>query len=292
MKSMLRPLTFACGLLAATFSNQLTGAEVGTGASFKGPVGLQLYSLRGLFQSQGVPETLKLVQSYGIKNVELAGTYNLSPDRFLELLKAHDLTAVSGHFGYDQYKSNPEKVAADAKALGLKYAGCAWISHAPGKFDEAKVREAAEVFNKAGEALAKEGIQFFYHCHGYEFQPFGDGTYMDLLIKETDPKKVTYQMDVFWVVHPGADPVKYLNTYPGRWQLMHVKDMKKGLKGDFSGGADVKNDVTVGTGQMDWPAILAAAQKSGVKWYFIEDESPTAAEQIPLSLKHLAGVKF
>jgi sugar phosphate isomerase/epimerase len=183
-------------------------------------------------------------------------------------------------------------VAAEAKALGLKYAGCAWISHERGKFDEAKAREAAEVFNKAGEALAKEGIQFFYHCHGYEFQPHGDGTYMDLILKGTDAKKVAFQMDVFWVVHPGADPVKYLSNYPGRWQLMHVKDMKKGLKGDFSGGADVKNDVTVGTGQMDWPAILAAAKKSGVKWYFIEDESPTAAEQIPQSLKFLAGVKF
>lgn len=281
------------GLLAATiFSSQLAAAEVGTGASFKGPIGLQLYSLRGMFQSQGVPATLKQVQSYGIKNVELAGTYGLSPDRFLELLKEHGLTAVSGHFGYDLYKSDPAKVAAEAKALGLKYAGCAWISHERGKFDEAKAREAAEVFNKAGEALAKEGIQFFYHCHGYEFQPHGDGTFMDLIIKGTDPKKVAYQMDVFWVVHPGADPVKYLNNYPGRWQLMHVKDMKKGLKGDFSGGADVKNDVTIGTGQMDWPAILAAAKKSGVTWYFIEDESPTAAEQIPQSLKFLAGVKF
>jgi sugar phosphate isomerase/epimerase len=239
-----------------------------------------------------VPETLKKVQSYGIKHVELAGTYNLTPDRFLELLKEHGLTAVSGHFGYDQYKADPAKVAAEAKALGLKYAGCAWISHERGKFDEAKAREAAAVFNQAGEALAKEGIQFFYHCHGYEFQPHGDGTYMDLIIKETDPKKVAYQMDVFWVVHPGADPVKYLNNYPGRWLLMHVKDMKRGVKGDFTGLSDVKNDVIVGTGQMDWPAILAAAQKSGVKWYFIEDESPTAADQIPRSLKYLAEVKF
>jgi sugar phosphate isomerase/epimerase len=73
---------------------------------------------------------------------------------------------------------------------------------------------------------------------------------------------------------------------------MHVKDMKKGVRGDFSGGSDVKNDVTVGTGQMDWPAILAAAKKSGVKWYFIEDESPTSTEQIPQSLKFLERVEF
>ena len=293
MKSTLHKLVVALGLAAAALTPNLEAADVGTGASFKGPIGLQLYSLRAQFIADGVPATLKKVQAFGIKNVELAGTYNLSAERFSELLKVHGLTAVSGHFSYDLYRDNPEKVAADAKALGLKYAGCAWISHERGKFSEANAHAAAKVFNKAGEALAKQGIQFFYHCHGYEFQPHGDGTYMDLLMKETDPKNVAFEMDVFWVVHPGADPVKYLTQYPGRWQLMHVKDMKKGVKGDFSGGtSDLKNDVAVGTGQMNWPAILAAAQKSGVKQYFIEDESPTSEAQIPESLKHLASVKF
>ena len=293
MKSILSAVVFSLALLAAAGrTGRLAAAEVGTSGSFKGPIGLQLYSLRGMFTSQGVPATLKLVQSFGLKNVELAGTYDLSPARFGELLKEHGLTAVSGHFSFDLYRDNPEKVALDAKALGLKFAGCAWITHKRGEFSEQDARDAAKVFNKAGEAMAKHGIQFFYHCHGYEFQPHGDGTYMDLLMKETDPKNVTFQMDVFWVMHPGADPVKYLEKYPGRWQLMHVKDMKQGVKGDFSGGSDVKNDVAIGTGQMNWPAILAAAKKSGVKQYFIEDESPTSAEQIPQSLKHLDSVKF
>jgi sugar phosphate isomerase/epimerase len=104
---------------------------------------------------------------------------------------------------------------------------------------------------------------------------------------------VRFEMDVFWVVHPGHDPVKWLEKYPKRWELMHVKDMKKGLAtGDFTGKADVRNDVTVGTGQMDWPAILKAAKKSGVKHYFLEDEAPTAAEQIPLSKKYLETVRW
>ena len=116
---------------------------------------------------------------------------------------------------------------------------------------------------------------------------------MDIMIRETDPKLVTFEMDTFWVVHPGHDPVKWLQKYPARWQLMHVKDMKKGTKtGDFSGGSDVKNDVAIGTGMMDWPAILKAAKKSGVKYYFIEDESPTVKDQIPVSLKYLSEVKF
>jgi sugar phosphate isomerase/epimerase len=115
----------------------------------------------------------------------------------------------------------------------------------------------------------------------------------DLLMRETDPKHVAYEMDVFWVVWPGQDPVKLLEKYPGRWQLMHIKDLKKGIVGDLSGGTkDLSNGVSIGTGQMDWPAILKAAKKSGVKHYFIEDESPTAAEQIPRSLEYLKTAKW
>jgi len=277
--------------LLVCFLSLAIGASVATAASFKEPVGLQLYSLRAEF-TRNVPATLEKVAAYGIKNVELAGTYNLSPERFKEMLDANKLKAISGHFPFARYKTDPEGIAKDAKALGLQYAGCAWIDH-QGDFDEAATRNAIEVFNKAGEVLAKHGIKFFYHCHGFEFRPHGDGTFMDLLMKETNPKFVRFEMDVFWVVHPGHDPVKWLEKYPKRWELMHVKDMKKGLAtGDFTGKADVRNDVTVGTGQMDWPAILKAAKKAGVKHYFLEDEAPTAAEQIPLSKKYLETVRW
>ena len=112
-------------------------------------------------------------------------------------------------------------------------------------------------------------------------------------MKETNPENVRFQMDIFWVVHPGHDPVKWFEKYPKRWELVHLKDMKKGVKtGVLTGKSDVTNDVPLGTGQMDWPAILRAAQKAGVKYYFIEDESPTVAEQIPHSLKYLDQVKF
>ncbi len=265
-------------------------ANVGTGLSFKGPIGLQLYSLRADF-TNSVPGTLKKVQSYGIRNVELAGTYALAPDQFLAMLSAHGLKAVSGHFPYERFRDDAEAVARDAKALGLQYAGCAWIAHKD-DFDEEECRAAARVFNRAGELLAQQGIRFFYHTHGYEFQPHGQGTLFDLLMSETKPDLVRYEMDVFWIVHPGQDPVRLLDKYGKRFELMHVKDMKKGVKGDLTGKSDVTNDVPVGTGQMDWPAILAAAKRAGVKWYFIEDESPTAAEQIPQSLKFLEQVKF
>ena len=234
---------------------------------------------------------IETVRRYGIKNVELAGTYNLPSKKFKEMLDANGLKAVSGHFPYDRYRDDVEGIAREAEALGLRYTGCAWIPH-EGDFDEKECREAIAVFNRAGEALAKHGLKFFYHTHGYEFQPHGQGTLFDLMMAETKPDFVRYEMDVFWIAHPGQDPVKVLQKYGKRFELLHVKDMKKGVKGDLSGKSDVSNDVVLGTGQMNWPAILRAAKRAGVKWYFIEDESPTAAEQIPQSLNFLEQIKF
>jgi sugar phosphate isomerase/epimerase len=251
---------------------------------------LQLYSLREIF-AKDVPAGLDQARSFGFEYVELAGTYNIPPEQFKAQLAAKGLKPISGHFPYDKFRDNVEAIATEAKALGLQYVGCAWIPHQT--FDEKTAREAAAVFNRAGEALAKHGLKFFYHTHGFEFQPHGNGTLFDLMMAETKPQFVKYEMDVFWVVHPGADPVKLLEKYGNRFELMHVKDMRKGTQtGIFTGKSDVKNDVAIGTGIMDWPAILKAAQKAGVKYYFIEDESPTVVQQIPLSLRYLERVKF
>ena len=264
---------------------------VGTGSSFKGPVGLQLYSLRAQF-TRSVPAAIEQTRNLGFRDVELAGTYNQAPEKFREQLVAAGLNPVSAHFPYERYRDNPEGVATDAKALGLKYAGLAWIPH-KGDFTEQGCRDAAAVFNHAGEVLAREGIRFFYHVHGYEFQPFAAGTLLDLLFAQTNPKYVTFQMDTTWVFFPGQDPVAMLRKYPGRWELMHLKDLKKGVaRGSLSGGTDPNNDVVLGTGQLDWPAILKAARQTGVKRYFIEDEAAEAPNQIPQSLKYLESVQW
>src|SRR2546425_7440011 len=262
----------------------------GIGPRFKGPVGLQLYSLRNEFATN-VPTALQKVRSYGFKYVETAGNYNLKPAEFKKLLDEHGLKAISGHFPYERFRDDSEGLAREAKTHGLQFAGCPWIPHEK-TFNEKECRDAIAVFNRAGEALAKRGLKFFYHCHGYEFQPHSGGTLLDLLIKETNPKVVRLEMDVFWVVHPGQDPVKWLEKYPNRWELMHLKDMKKGIKGDSTGDTEETNDVALGTGQMDWPAILKAARKAGVKWYFIEDESPTVTEQLRQSLRYLEQLKW
>lgn len=291
MKSNFTLILASLGCSLMLYPPPSGAGQVGIGPSFKGPIGLQLYSLREQF-SKDVPGTLDEVKRWGIKYAELAGTYGLSPEKFKAELDARGIIPIAAHFDYNRYKTDPEGIAAEAKTLGLQYAGCAWIPH-EGDFDEKTCREAITVFNNAGKVLAKHGLKFFYHVHGFEFQPHGQGTLLDLLFQETDPKYVNYEMDIFWIVFPGQDPVKLLQKYGHRWQLAHLKDMRKGTQtGALTGGTDVKNDAALGAGQMDMPAILRAAKKAGLKWYFIEDESPWSEQQIPQSLKYLETVKF
>ncbi len=276
--------------LPSLFVGQTKEKSVGIGPSFKGPIGIQLYSFRDQFKTD-VPGTLDKVKAYGIKYVETAGTYGVPPEKFRALLDERGLKASSAHFGYEKCRDDVESIATEAKILGAEYVGCAWIPHRD-PFDEKTCREAAAVFNRAGEALAKHGLQFFYHTHGYEFLPYGNGTLFDLLMSLTKPEYVSFQMDVFWVVQPGQDPIKLFEKYGKRFELMHLKDMKKGTPSDFTGHSDVTNDVPLGTGVIDLKGVLKAAKKAGVKWYFLEDESPTVMTQVPTSLKYLQDLKF
>ena len=285
----------AAVLLSAVvaFTARVSSADdVGVGPSFKGPTGLQLYSLRDMMKKQGPSATLDKAKAYGFKYVEVADLGGLPPTEFKAQLDTRGLVAIGKHFPFEKLRDDIAGVIAEAKALGMPYVGCAWIPH-KGAFDEKQCRAAAAVFNKAGAALAKKGMKFYYHNHGYEFVKHGDGTLFDVLAAATDPKTVFFQMDVMWTVFPAQDPARLLETYPGRWLLMHLKDLRKGVPtGSLSGHTELTNDVALGTGQVNWPALFTAAQKVGVKNYYIEDESPSAVEQIPQSLRYLESLKW
>jgi sugar phosphate isomerase/epimerase len=284
---MLRVTQINASLLLALSTWSVTPA-----AQAEGPAnpGLQLYSLRSQFKLRGVDWTLDQLHAQGITEVELIGsTYNIPVPEFLKKLSDRGIKAVSTHIPFDRLKNDLTNVIKDVKEFGVKYAGCAWIPHKE-SFDEAECRDAIAVFNNAGEALAKEGIQFFYHVHGYEFQPHGDGTLFDLFMKETHPKYVAMQLDVVWVVFPGQDPVKLIEKYSDRWKLIHLKDLKKEIKGDLTGHTDGNNNVILGQGQVNWPAVLAAAQKHGITEYLLEDESDKVLEQLPAHLAYLREI--
>ena len=265
---------------------------VGESKDFKGPTGLQLYSLRTMFKEQGVPATLDQVRQWGFKYVEGASSYGLTRTEFKAELQKRGLVWMSGGFPYNRLRDDLDAVLGEAKEMGVRYVGCAYIPHQK-PFDERQCREAAAVFNRAGKALAAQGQSFYYHNHGYEFAPHGDGTLFDLLAAETDPRYVSFEMDVLWTVHPGQDPVKLLEKYPNRWRLMHLKDLRKGVPTGLSvGKVALTDDVALGTGQVNWAALLRVSQKLGVQYYFIEDESPAVLQQVPVSLRFLEHVEF
>jgi sugar phosphate isomerase/epimerase len=280
--------------LASVLLGALLATAPLAAASFQDHTGLQLWSLRDQTKAD-VPAALDWVKAQGITEVETAGTGNVSLEEFTKLLQARGLKAISAHIGYEALLKDLPGSIKTAKALGAKYVITAWIPH-QGAFTAQMARDAAANFNKWGEAFKAEGITYGYHPHGYEFVALpeeGGKSPFDILIAETKPELVTYEMDVFWVFHAGQDPAALLKKLPDRWSLLHVKDIRKGaVTGLSSGHAAPIDNVAVGTGQIDWPAVLKAAESIGVKHYFIEDETPTPLVCIPDSLKYLRALKL
>ena len=263
----------------------------GTSKSFLGPVGMQLYSLRDIF-AQNVPLGLQMTRSFGFQEVELAGTCGRTPEQFRAELQRAGLKPVSTIVDYTLLDTSIDQVIADAKVLGVKYVGTAGIPQ-KGQLTENEALKAASDFNRFGELLAKNGLKFFYHNHGFEFVPHGDGTLFDLIVRGTKSEFVTFELDIFWVVHPGQDPIGLLRKYPNRWSLMHLKDMRKGtVTGKLTGSEDVRSDVAIGSGMIDVVSVLKTAQELGIKHFFIEDESPTVIDQIPQSLRYLESLAW
>lgn len=260
-------------------------------ADWNDQVGLQLESLKSKI-GHDLPGTLKETHDFGFKYVELVGDYNMSTDALKTELQNHQLTAISAHFPYARFRDDPEGIANEASQLGLKFVGCPSLPQKE-KLDLAGSQAAIAVFNRAGEILAKHNIQFFYHPHGYEFKPYADGTFFDLLASRTNPKFVHFQMDVFWIVHAGQDPLKLFKKYGDRWVSMHLKGMKEGIPtGFFDSHVERSAFVPVSQGQIDTAAVIQAAHAVGIKWFFIEDESATPDTGIPQSVEFLQKLSW
>jgi sugar phosphate isomerase/epimerase len=256
---------------------------------FGGALGLQLYSLRKQLEKD-VPGTLKIVKEWGLSEVETAGYYGRTAAAFAEELKQAGLSAKSMHAGYELLRDDMKQAVADAKALGVTYVTVAWIPH-DGPFTAEHADRAAAHFSEWGRTLKGEGFRFMYHLHGYEFAKGTGGTLLDAIVKATPADAVYFQMDVFWVVRGGGDPVALLKGKKGRFAALHLKDMAKGTAtGDFSGAAPDSANVPLGTGMIDYPAILRAARDAGTKLFYLEDESDRVIEQVPRSLEYLGGL--
>jgi sugar phosphate isomerase/epimerase len=263
----------------------------GPARPFSAGLALQLYSLRHRFKAGDVDGALALTTQWGLRHVEGNAPAGMTAQAFADKLAAHGLSAMGTGVDFDALGKDLRPTIADAKALGAKYVMCAWIPHGD-SFTIKDVEKAAAAFDAAAVQLGAAGLTFMYHCHGYEFVPGPGGTLFDTLAARTNPDLVKFELDVFWAVRGGADPVALLEKYAGRVKATHIKDIAKGTPvGDRSGHAPDETNVPLGQGQIDWPKVFRASAKAGVEWHIIEDESPTAEQQVPVSLKYLAGLK-
>jgi sugar phosphate isomerase/epimerase len=224
-------------------------------------IGIQLYTLRQA-ASADFAGTLARLAKIGYKELEFAGYYNHSATEVRALLDQNGLTAPSAHVGLNLIESAPEKTFADAKIVGHE-----WItvpSLPSGKRETADDwKGIAAQFNAAAAKAKAAGFRFAFHNHNDIIRTTGDVLPIDILMKETDPALVSYEMDIYWVVNGGADPLELLARYPGRFKMFHVKDAMPGPEHRMA---------DVGAGSIDFKTIFARAK--GIEHYFVEHDQP------------------
>jgi sugar phosphate isomerase/epimerase len=227
-------------------------------------IGIQLYTVRDQMK-QDLPGTLERIAQIGYKEVEFAGYFGRSPNEIRALLQKVKLTAPSSHVPYPDNWDTWHKTLDDAKAAGHQYVVVAWT---PEEKRTDGFKKVAETFNRAGEAARKAGLRFGYHNHDYELKTAEGPLPLDVLLENTDPKLVTFEMDLYWMVKGGADPVDYFRRYPGRFTLVHVKDAT---------AAPDRNMADVGHGTIDFPKIFTYDAKHGshIAHAFVERDDAT-----------------
>jgi sugar phosphate isomerase/epimerase len=253
-------------------------------------LGVQLYSMRHHMEKD-LPGTLRRVREMGYTLVEAHSFFGRTPEQFRAELDAAGLRAVGVLVPFKLLDEDPATAVANAKAIGAAFVGTAWIPH-EGEFSMADAERAVNVFRKAGAVAKAAGLRIHYHLHGYEYHPGKIGERIaDYMIKNTEPGVIDFELDVFYSTLAGVSAEEYLRTYPGRFPLLHLKDMRKGTPtGTRTGKTDPNNTVAVGSGIVPFAPIIRAAVASGAQYFFVEDESDAAAENLPQSLKHIHGL--
>lgn len=237
--------------------------------------GLQLYSLRDEIGTD-IKAVIAKAAKAGYQELETfgydpkKGFFGLSPAEFKQALTANSMRTPSGHYGIDPYlgTGNEEvlKVYIDvAKTAGQEYLTIPYIGADIRKSVD-DFKNLAEKMNKAAELCKKSGLKLAYHNHDFEFKPI-DGTMLyDVLLKETEPKLVNFEMDIYWIVRAGQDPAEMIKAHPGRFPMWHIKDMDK---------SNHELNTEIGSGTIDFKKIFALSKVSGLKHIFMEQENFT-----------------
>ncbi|MGO8819433.1 MAG: sugar phosphate isomerase/epimerase family protein [Terriglobia bacterium] len=283
--------------LGSVVGGAAVGAGLGThellsaaGLAWSGPIGLELYTVRELF-AKDPADTLKQVAAVGYKEVEVGPSVkpaSLNPD-----LRAAGLTAPSGYFDVPTTIEDWKKTVEMGKGFGLHYLVVGDNPH----LDADTWKRRADLFNQCGTLSLKAGMQFCYHAHFREFAPLGDTCGYDIMLTHCDAKLLKMEMDVFWAAYAGVDPVTYFGRYPGRFPLLHIKDLKKGFKGSITDDPPDSGPnpfVPVGTGSINWQRIFAHATQAGAKHIFVEQDrcDVPPLESIKISFDYLKSLRL
>jgi sugar phosphate isomerase/epimerase len=275
-------------IIVVIFYSQTTAAQ-SFSKSLKETPGIVSYTYRKSFDKD-VAATLDTIKRMGITNLEFSNLFGRTAKEIKALLDEKGMRCTSFGVSYADLVSKTNEVGENAKTLGAKYVRVAWIPH-EGAVTIETIKKAAEDFNAAGKILKENyGLTFCYHNHGYEFIPYEKGTLFDYLAVNTKPEFVSFELDILWAFLPGTDPAALLKKYNSRFRLMHLKDVRKGVKGDASGKISTESNVALGTGQIDVASVIKAAKKSSVEFFYIEDESNAVNTQVPLSLAYLKSL--
>lgn len=243
------------------------------------PIGVQLYTIKEAMQDDAAG-TLAQLAKIGFREVETAGFGKLSAKQFRKLLDDAGLACPSAHLSFDL--DNLNATFDDAHALGATYAASGSLdgllpprpAGTPRSMSLDEAKQTAEIANRIGAAAKRAGLHYAYHNHAFEFADPGDGTVgYDVLLRETDPELVKFEIDCGWMVFAGRNPVDYFAKHPQRFPLIHVKDF---LPPDGKDGSKEMHGAELGRGSVDYRPIFAAAGKAGLQHYFVEQEGPFA----------------
>ena len=277
-----------CSLLLFLLLSQAIFAQQRFSKILKETPGVVSFTFRNDF-SKDVPGTLDYIKEMGIRNIEFSNLFGKTATEMRALLDARGLVCTSYGVYYDALTNKTDEVIQNAKILGAEFVRVGMIPH-KGEFTVVQADVAVKDFNRVGQKLKENGIEFSYHNHGYDFTPYQNETLYDYLIQHTNPDYVSFELDILWVHQFGQDPLAYLKKYPNRFRLMHVKDLKKGLPVGLDVKTSPENDVPLGSGQIAVEAVLKQARKSSIKYYYLEDENSNARIQVPLSLAFLKNL--
>ena len=251
------------------------------------PLGVQLYTVRSIIEAD-LPGTLQAIRKIGYRTVETyAAQYKMSAKDLRQAILDADLIVPSAHFGYDDFETKLDY----AKELGVEYVVCASIPKTTAISADGYKR-GAEQYNAWAAQAKGMGLKFGFHNHNAEFQDFGGVTGFDVLMKNTDPALVQWQIDCYWVAQAGHDPVVMLRQYGKRIQSLHLKDRKPNVPTSVETGPDAAHFTEVGNGTLDWVTILRLAGKYHLPYMYVEQDQTERPPLESLQISYTNLVKF